>query len=128
MSDENKNEVNGELLNLINLYQSKGENQLFLQLTLLDAEKETLNKQIIDYLKKQIDDQKEIDLTLDIIDFIMDFCTNNDTIILISEKNFLDSIISLLQAYINSSTKEKILFLIKKWAEKFETTFPIFNE
>ena len=128
MSDENKNEVNGELLNLINLYQSKGENQLFLQLTLLDAEKETLNKQIIDYLKKQIDDQKEIDLTLDILDFIMDFCTNNDTIILISEKNFLDSIISLLKAYISSSTKEKILFLIKKWAEKFETTFPTFNE
>ena len=128
MKDGNKNTVNGEIINLINIYQSKGSNQLFWELTLFDINKKALNKQIVDYLAKHIKGLREIDLTLDIIDFIMDNCTNNKIIDLISQKNFIDSIIFLLKAYINSSTKAKILFLIKKWAKKFETTFPIYNE
>ena len=89
------------------------------------------NKNIVSKLNKSLTDKINIDLTFDIIDFVINF--GNDSIIsLIAKEQFLGNFLYLLKkhAHLNEELQKKLIFLLQKWALKFKTSekFRIFWE
>ena len=97
----------------------------------INLENTKINDEIFTKINQSILDKESIDLTLDIIDFIID---NGDNCIidLIATKNFLINIRKLLKvdAIKEIEIQKKIIFLIQKWALKFGNNikYKIFKE
>jgi len=69
-------------------------------------------------------------LLLDLIDYLVDF-TKTPFHNQIGNKDFMSSLLSLLKIKDKPLVQNKVLYLIKKWANKFEsqkTTLGIFSD
>ena len=87
----------------------------------INSEELKISQNIVSKLNKSLVDKNNIDLTFDIIDFIIHF--GNEIIIsLIAGERFLDNFLYLLavNANLNEDLQEKLIFLIQKWALKFQ--------
>ena len=91
----------------------------------LDSGDSNIPNNIISILNENLVDKKNIEITLDILDFLVHYGTPS-IIELIAKKEFLKSILELLK--VKNSTKsnvniqKKIIFLTKKWAKKYENS------
>ena len=73
------------------------------------------------YLKQKLITKEKVDLILDIIDFLLNF-GSQEIIEQIASKDFLNTILSLLKNKSKSGVniQKKIIFLTQKWHQKFE--------
>ena len=78
-------------------------------------------KEIKAKLEKSLNDKNNIDLTCDIIDFIIDYGSES-MIDLLIEKIFFDKFLGLLKKTTNSpkEIQKKVIFLLQKWKLKYE--------
>ena len=78
-------------------------------------------KEIKTKLEKSLNDKNNIDLTCDIIDFIIDYGSES-MIDLVIEKIFFDKFLGLLKKTTNSpkEIQKKVIFLLQKWKLKYE--------
>ena len=86
-----------------------------------DSDDSNICKEIILILKKKLIDKSSVELILDILDFLIHY--GEETIVeLIAKNEFLKCIFSLLKNNAKSSVnvQKKIIFLIQKWAKKYE--------
>ena len=125
---ENSNDEN-DTKNIMNIYLLNGENKESWDLFNLDITKDNPNENIIFYLKNKIKEEPNNELTLDIIDFIIDKGSNS-----IIDKLFNQDFFDLLTNQTieinnnNSKIKDKSLFLIKKWVDKFKDKYILLIE
>ena len=122
------NNEEDEIANLINIYSCHGKNKFYWELLLSDIRKQSVNSKITCYFTKKIEEQSEIDLTLNIIDYIIDNETNDNIITLFSYNDFVTNVLNLLKINSDNLIHEKILFLIRKWANQLKEKYPIFME
>jgi hypothetical protein len=69
-------------------------------------------------------------LLLDVIDYLVDFSKENFHN-MIANKEYIGTILLLLKSKDKAILQNKVLYLIKKWANKFENqkkTMPIFQD
>ena len=111
------------------IYNSNGINEnewikLLYQIRSGDLEK---YKDIILELKKSLIDKNNIELTIDLIDLIIDY-GEEQIIKQIANEEFLSNFIELLRENNNLPIyiQKKIVYLVKKWAFKSDE-YPIFN-
>ena len=127
--ESNKSELSSSIHKI---YNSEGKNKNEWQEFLyeININKKKINNQIITRLNQSFKDKNKIELTPDFLDFIIDYGSNT-LIDLISDEKFLGNFISLIKKSANSSTQlqKKVIFLIQKWALKFENKniHPIFK-
>ena len=120
-----------ELSNINNLYSSEGKDKQNWILFLNDINNDSLNDKILSFLQKNLKENPKNELTVDIIDFIIDF-GNQKIINLIAQKQFLDLFIDLLKSETNAGVEnqKKVIYLTQKWAKKFNENqnLPIFMD
>ena len=78
-------------------------------------------QETISTLKQNLINKEKVDLTLDIIDFLIQY-GSTEIIEQIAQKDFLNSILVLLKNKSKTSVEiqKKIIFLTQKWYKKFE--------
>ena len=118
--DQNKKDV---ISNLSQIFSSNGENKEAwsdLLCSLISGDNENIQKAII-FLKQNLMIKEKVELTLDIIDFLITYGTQ-EIIEQIAHKDFLNCILVLLKNKSKSSVEvqKKIIFLTQKWHQKFE--------
>ena len=120
-----------ELIKLNNLYASGGSNKRDWEKFTKDINNDYLSEKIVFYLEKNMKENPKNELTVDIIDFVLEF-GNQKIISLIGQKQFLDAFLNLLKSETNAGVEnqKKVIFLTKKWANKFSgnQSLSIFNE
>ena len=125
MSDDVK------LLNINSIYLSNGQNKSDWEFFFSDINNESTSPKIIALILKKLKEQPTNELTLDIIDYMIDF-GNPNTVSLIANKEFLDNFLNLLKSETNAGVEiqKKVIFLSQKWTNKFsrDNTYPIFQE
>lgn len=87
----------------------------------IKREDSQINKEIKTKLEQSLNEKNNINLTCDIIDFIINY--GSESIIdLILEKNFLYKFFGLMKKTANSplEIQKKVLFLLQKWKIKYE--------
>ena len=91
-----------------------------------DINSENPNKKIIIYLKNKIIEEPNNELNLDIIDYIIDN-GDNKFIDEIFQPEFFDTFINKIIETNNENKeiKDKALFLIKKWNDKFKDKYKL---
>ena len=117
-------------LSVIEIYAKKGYEILPWKnlLTEIKLNDENINFNIICKLNQCIIEEKYIQLTLSIIDFIIDY--GNDSIVKeIASENFLRNFARLAskKSKLNEKDQKNVLFLIQKWALKYKNKFPAFD-
>ncbi len=127
MSNQNK-ELPG-MINLTNLFSSKGKNLTNWQLFLKDINNEIYSEAIVSFLKSQILQNPQNSLTLDVVDFIIDNgCPK--IINLIAQNDFFNTFLNLLKIETNAGkeNQKKVIYLTQRWAKKFSniSNYPIF--
>ena len=118
--DQNKKDV---ISNLSQIFSSNGENKEAwsdLLCSLISGDNENIQKAII-FLKQNLMIKEKVELTLDIIDFLITYGTQ-EIIEQIAHKDFLNCILVLLKNKSKSSVEvqKKVIFLTQKWHKKFE--------
>ncbi len=85
-------------------------------------------KPFVQYLESELIKNSNNELIYDIIDFIVDFCSEN-IVKLICEDWFLNSFLSSLKkgTGISLQIQMKIIFLIQKWSLKYSYDYPNFR-
>ena len=111
---------NQELENLKNIYSSNGKDKNSWINFHKDINNDSFISKIISFLQANMKENPKNELTLDIIDFAIDF-GNQYIINLISQKQFLDSFIKLLKSETKAGieNQKKVIYLTQKWAKKF---------
>lgn len=130
---DNNEGTQGALFNLSKIYSSEGaDKDAWLNiLSDINQGNETVNQNIISFLQKALKEIPKNQLTLDILDFFVEYGTFN-IINLIANSNFSQTLISLLKQSSNSGVdvQKKVIFLIQKWANKYKndinSSFPTF--
>ena len=112
---------NTSKLNISKLLDSKGNNKI-LWVNLLKeiiSGDNSLNYNIVSKLNQCLIDNENLELVIDIIDFIVDYGADN-LVESIASKDFLKNFNRILSVNYKSDkeTKKLVLFLIKKWANK----------
>ena len=110
-----------ETLNLENIYLFDGINKENWDYFCKDINNESYCKKIMFTIYEYLTTQPNNGLTLDIIDYIIDYgCPR--ILNLCAQKNFLDQIIKLLKPEKNAGTEnqKKVIFLVQRWAKKFK--------
>ena len=124
--DENINNK----LNISKVLDSKGKNKTFWLLLLKDirSEKDNLNYNIVSKLNQCIIENDNLELAIDVIDFIIDYGSYN-IIKLIEKKEFLDNFNFVLKKNIkvDNKTRKLVLFLIRKWGIKYKENKSLIN-
>ena len=120
-----------EIINLENIYLFDGGTKENWDYFSKDINNESFCKKIMFQIFNYLTTQPKNELTLDIIDYIIDFgCPNIQA--LCANKNFLDQILNLLKPETNAGleNQKKAIFLIQKWAKKFsnDPNMKIFQE
>ena len=125
-----ENDIDNRPSYIPRIYNSNGINQnewikLLYQIRSGDLEK---YKDIILDLKKSLIDKNNIELTIDLIDLIIDY-GEEQIIKQIANEEFLSNFIDLLREKNNLPIyiQKKIVYLVKKWAFKSDE-YPIFKE
>ena len=109
-----------ELLNLENIDLFDGNNKESWQFFLKDINNESFSEKIVESILNTLTNQPQKELTLDIVDYIIDFgCPK--IISLIAQKNFLDAVLNLLKSETKAGeeNQKKVIYLTQKWAKKF---------
>ena len=112
-----------EIKNIKNIYILNGNNIESWENFYLDINKEEYIEKIFIYIKSKFLEGTNNELTLDIIDYIIDkgSCSIIDKIF---QKDFFDLFIEkTIENKDNNILKEKALFLIKKWEDKFNNKY-----
>ena len=84
----------------------------------ININKNKINNEIKSRLNQSFIDKNKIELTSDLIDFIIDYGSNS-IIDLISDEKLLENFI-LLSENSSKELQKKVVFLIQKWALKFK--------
>ena len=108
-----------ELKNIINIYKLKGNNSDLWKILKLDINKEEYDEKIILFVINELLEGNNNELTLDIIDYIIDegSCSIKNKIF---QNNFFNLFLEkTIENRDNNIIKEKSLFLLKKWKDKF---------
>ena len=116
-----KNMSGLETLNLENIYLFDGINKENWDYFCKDINNESYCKKIMFTIYEYLTTQPNNGLTLDIIDYIIDYgCPR--ILNLCAQKNFLDQIIKLLKPEKNAGieNQKKVIFLVQRWAKKFK--------
>ena len=118
--EENKNDP---VSNLSTIFSSNGENKeawsdLLCNVISGDTKK---IQEITSFLKQNLINKEKVNLTLDVIDFLLNY-GSTEIIEQIAQKDFLSCIIALLKNKAKSGVEiqKKIIFLTQKWHQKFE--------
>ena len=109
-----------ELQNINNIYLSEGQNKNAWQLFYKDINNNSYINSIMFLLYSNLKQNPKNGLTIDIIDFIIDF-GNQNIINLVSQKQFLELFVNLLKSDVNAGreNQKKVIYLTQKWAKKF---------
>ena len=118
--EQNKKDV---ISILSQIFSSNGEDKESwsdLLCSLISGDNENIQKAII-FLKQNLMIKEKVELTLDIIDFLITYGTQ-EIIEQIAHKDFLNCILVLLKNKSKSSVEvqKKVIFLTQKWHKKFE--------
>ena len=116
------------IFSFLNLLNSDGGNENDWKNLLKDIENEDDTRAFVENIQNELDNNSNNELLLDIVDFIVDFCSEK-TVILISQESFLESFLSALRKGTGSSiqVQMKIIFLIQKWGNKENINCPNFK-
>ena len=125
MEMKNLKEEN-ELHNIENIYSLNGKNKELWDSFLSDINNEDLTEKIIIFIKNKISEKQNIELALDIIDYIIDKGSNS-IIDKIFQSDFFDLLINITieNNLENVKIEEKALFLMHKWVKKFNDKYNI---
>ena len=87
----------------------------------INSDETNISNDVIAILNKNLKDKTNVEITLDILDFLVNYGTPN-IVELIAKKEFLKCILDLLKNSSKSSVnvQKKIIFLTQKWANKYE--------
>ena len=122
---------NQELININNIYSNNGNLKKDWEFFIKDIQNDSYIEQIVFLLQKNMKEMPKNELTLDIIDLIIDYGSPK-SLYQIAQKTFLDSFLNLLKTETNAGIEiqKKVIYLIQKWAKKFDTNkdFSIFME
>ena len=117
--ESNKNPIS----NISEIFSSNGENKESwsdLLCNIISSNPKTI-QEIVFFLKQKLNNKENVDLTLDIIDFLLNY-GSQEIIEELAQKDFLNTILSLLKNKSKSGVniQKKIIFLTQKWHQKFE--------
>ena len=123
--------LNQELININNIYSNNGNLKKDWEFFIKDIQNDSYIEQIVFLLQKNMNEMPKNELTLDIIDLIIDYGSPK-SLYQIAQKTFLDSFLNLLKTETNAGIEiqKKVIYLVQKWAKKFDTNkdFSIFME
>ena len=110
-----------ELIKIKNIYSTGGNNKREWEKFSKDITNNLFSDKIVLFLDKNMKENPKNELTLDIIDFIIEY-GNQKIINSISQKQFMDTFLNLLKEETNAGieVQKKVVFLIKKWSNKFK--------
>ena len=117
--ESNKNPIS----NISEIFSSNGENKESwsdLLCNIITSNPKTIQETVF-FLKQKLNNKENVDLTLDIIDFLLNY-GSQEIIEELAQKDFLNTILSLLKNKSKSGVniQKKIIFLTQKWHQKFE--------
>ena len=118
--EENQSNISNS--NILKIISSNGNEKDAWENLICNINSEEINSNdIIMPLFENLKNKSNIEITLDITDFLVNYGTPN-IIELISKKDYLGNILELLKNSSNSSiiVQKKIIFLTQKWAKKYE--------
>ena len=122
---------NQELLNINNIYSSKGNSKKDWEYFLKDINNDSYIDKIVFFLQKNMQDQPQNELTVDLIDFIIDYGSQK-IISQIAQKQFLDTFLNLLKSETKAGleNQKKVIYLTQKWCKKFNgnQNYSIFSD
>ena len=109
-----------EIQNIKKIYLSEGKNKNSWELFFKDINNDNYKEKIVMLLENIMKNYPKNGITIDIIDFIMDF-GNQNIINLTAQKQFQDTFINLLKSETNAGleNQKKVIYLTQKWAKKF---------
>ena len=120
-----------ELASINNIYSSQGNSKKDWESLAKDINTDSYIDKIVFFLQKIMKENPKNEITLDIIDLIVDFGSPN-FLFKIAQKDFLDLFLNLLRSETNAGleNQKKVIFLTQKWAKKFDKnkTFSIFTD
>ena len=122
---------NQELININNIYSNNGNVKKDWELFIKDINNDSFIDQIIFLLQKNMKEMPKNQITLDIIDLIIDHGSQK-SLFQIAQKSFLDIVLDLLKTETNAGIEiqKEVIYLVQKWAKKFynNKNFSIFME
>ena len=122
---------NYELNNINSIYSNNGNQKKDWENFIKDINNNSCNEQIIFLLQKNMKENPQNELTVDIIDLIVDYGSPK-ILNLIAQKQFLDSFLNLLKSETKAGVEnqKKVIYLTQKWAKKFDKnpSFSIFMD
>ena len=122
---------NFELININNIYSNNGNQKKDWENFIKDINNNSSNEQIIFLLQKSMKENPQNEITVDIIDLIVDY-GSPQILNLIAQKQFLDSFLNLLKSETKAGVEnqKKVIYLTQKWATKFgnNPSFSIFRD
>ena len=115
--------------NIINIYSLNGNIKQLWDYFSSDINNDNLNEKIILFIKDKLSEQINIELTQDIVDYIIDKGSNS-IIDRIFNQEFFELFINktIENKSENNLIEEKSLFLIQKWVKKFSGKYQILIE
>ena len=120
-----------ELINLKNIYSSNGNSKKDWEVFAKDINNDSYIDKIIFFLQKMMKENPQNELTVDIIDLIIDF-SSPKFLYQIAQKQFLDTFLNLLKSETNAGIEiqKKVIYLTQKWANKYKgnRSLPIFMD
>ena len=120
-----------ELSSINNIYSSQGNSKKDWESLAKEINNDSYIDKIVFFLQKNMKENPKNEITLDIIDLIVDFGSPN-FLFKIAQKDFLDLFLNLLRSETNAGleNQKKVIFLTQKWANKFSKnkTFSIFTD
>ena len=114
---------NKSLSSVSKIYSSNGEDKESwsdLLCNIISSDNKSI-QETTSFLKQNLINKEKVDLTLDIIDFLINY-GSQEIIEQIAQKEFLNCVLVLLKNKSKSSVEvqKKIIFLTQKWHQKFE--------
>ena len=122
---------NQELFNINNIYSTNGKQKKDWEYLIRDINNDSYIDKIVFLLQKNMKENPQNELTVDIIDLIIDYGSPK-ILNLIAQKQFLDLFLNLLKAETKAGVEnqKKVIYLTQKWAKKFDKNpnFSIFMD
>ena len=109
-----------ELININSIYSSNGKQKRDWEYLIKDINNDSIIDKIVFLLQKNMKENPQNELTVDIIDLIIDYGSPK-ILNLIAQKQFLDLFLNLLKSDTNAGleNQKKVIYLTQKWAKKF---------
>ena len=110
-----------ELIHINNIYSSNGSSKNDWSNFIKDINNDSYVDKIIFLLHKNMRENPKNELTVDIIDLIIDYGSPK-ILFKVADKQFLDTFLNLLKSGTNAGieNQKKVIYLTQKWAKKYE--------